>query len=99
MEKKSIHIILFKCGWSYNQYSKCLQRRRSTKGVDAGGRLGGDKRLQRNNAGTPWKDYHRRQGEGGYMDGESPSRSQRKLVMHRGSRNTGVETGDALVGE
>ena len=45
----------------------CVQGIRFSKGVGAGGRLGGAKRQQRNNFGPPWQESRRRLKWGGVL--------------------------------
>ena len=54
------------------------------RGVDTGGRLGGAKRQQRNNFGSPWQVSHRNLRGEVDRKRELHSRSQREVVMQRG---------------
>ena len=58
--------------------------RKSYKGVGEVGRLGSDKRRQRNNFGTPWQESHRKLTGEGDWERASRSRNQREVVLQDG---------------
>ena len=70
-----------------------MQDRRATRGVDAGGRLGGAKRRQRNNFGTPRQESCGKLRGGGDWARESHSRSQREVVLQDGKSERWDEDG------
>ena len=57
---------------------RSVQGRRATKGLDSVGRLGGAKRQQINNSGTPWQESRGRIRGGGDWDRTSCSRTRRE---------------------
>ena len=63
---------------------KCVKGIRATREVDARGRIGGAKRLQRNNFWPPWKDSCRKLRGGGDWERESRIRIQREVVLQNG---------------
>ena len=78
---------------------KFVQGIRATRGVDAGWRLGGSKRRQRNNFGPPWKDSHGKL-RGGAIGRESYAvGARRKWCCRMVSWNAGTDTGYAELGE
>ena len=61
-----------------------MKGRRATRGVDVGGRLGGDNTLHRNNFGQPGKESRVKLRGGGDWERASHSSIQREVVLQDG---------------